>query len=1164
MTKINRLSISGFKSFANKTDVILDNRFNCVLGPNGSGKSNISDALCFVLGRISAKSMRAEKAANLIFNGGKKKRPADKGTVEIVFDNKDKIFSSPDEELVISRTITKKGNSVYRINGKKHTRTEVLELLGTAKIDPDGYNIILQGDINRFVDMAPMERRKIIEGISDISIYEEKKHKAVLELNKVDDKLNSAEIILKERKTYLRELKKDRDQALKFKELKDQIDSNKATYLHMQITGKTKEKEGHDSHVSGYQKNISEIETKIEKLKEHSQKNKEEIKKLNQEIESKGEKEQIKVHRNLEELKVKLAENRTRISNLKDELTKIAQRKLQINEELKESDQKVVGLDKEKQDLQKQLDSKTNQQKEIENKISQFKKKNKLETSSNLETEIEEKDKLIEEKQEEIQKIRHNQQDLLREKDKIEYQLETLGERVKKVKEIEKQNQNQITLLKNQKNLFKKITDELNKSLDEDSSLASQLSNAKKKLSSIHEQHAKISAKSLSAQEKLMHNIGVKKILDQKGKMRGIHGTISQLGKVNKKYSFALETAAGAKTNFIVVEDDKVAADCIKYLKQNKFGSASFIPLNKINAGSISPENKKLANLPGASDFAINLIDFDARYKKAFAYVFGDTLVVDDINMARKIGIGKVKMATLDGDLAERSGVMRGGFRKKIMATSFTEKDAEDELKAIEGSLSESQAMVASLENKRENNENQISSLRNKRSELEAEVIKLEKSLHLDMGDLDASKEQKKELSGRLVEVDQQLLSIQKNISLVNKELAEAKTRRQFLKTEVSQLKDPKLLAQLSAFEESRNKFREDLATIRNEIKNIDVKKNEMILPERTKFLDILKQHNKEEETFKQEIEQLKQKISGGEEELKVKEKESKEFYSKYKELFNKREKFSNEATQKEEEIEKLRDRHRTFEIEINKFSLKNAEVKAKLAALEEEYKQYKNAPLLKNKSEEELKKEINKFEVMLSQISAVNMKALEIYEKVEGEYQNLMDKKQSLYTEKGDIMLMMNEIETKKKDQFLGTFNTVNENFQRIFSTLFKKGTAHLDMDNPDDPFEGGLNIKVKLTGKRFMDIKSLSGGEKTLTALSFIFSIQEHQPASFYVLDEIDAALDKHNSETLAKLIKSYSDGAQYVMISHNDSIISEADNLYGVSMNEHGISKVTSLKI
>jgi len=1163
MTKINRLTIQGFKSFAHKTDVPFDNKFNCILGPNGSGKSNIGDALCFVLGRLSAKSMRAEKAANLVFNGGKKKRPADKGSVEIVFDNQSRIFPSQDNEITISRTITKSGTSVYRINGKKHTRTEILDLLSSARINPDGYNIILQGDINRFVDMPPVERRKIIESISDISLYEEKKHKALLELNKVDEKLNNAEIILKERKTYLRELKKDRDQALKFKDLKEKIDSNKATYIHHQIKDKTKTKEQFDSQISTHQNKIKKTQEKINNLKQQIQKNKEQIKTFNREIEQKGEKEQIKVHKNIEELKVELTKSKTRISTLKDELTKIAQRKHQFNQELKEHDQKITELETQKQNIHHQLNKKTNEQKLIEEKISQFKRKNKLEDSQNLEKDIEDKDQLIEQKQEEIQKIRQEQQDLFRKKDRIEYQLQTIDERIRKVNQIERQNKNQITQLKNQKTLFKQITSKLNQCLDQDSSFASQIGSARKKLIPLQEKQAKLNARNLTAQEKLFHNLAVKKILEQKNKIRGIHGTVAQLGKVNKKYALSLETAAGSRTNYIIVENDKVAAQCIKYLKQNRFGTASFIPLNKIRYPDISPENKKLAKLSGVHDFALNLIKFDPRYQKAFAHVFGNTLVVDNLAAARKIGIGKTRMVTLDGDLAESTGVMRGGFRKKT-TTSFTEKDSEDELKAIESSIDETQSILLALDNKRQANEKEISHLRNQKSELEAEIIKLEKTLHLDTSDLDATKEQKQELNKNLIQINQKLSQIQKTITSINQELAELKTKRQLIRTEISQLKDPKLLAQLSAFEESKNKFREDLATFKNEIKNIDLKITELIIPEKNKILAILKQHQKEEENFNREIFELKTKVSYQEKDLKIKEKESVEFYSKYKALFNQREKLSNEITHKEEETEKLRDRNRSSEIEINKISLKNAEVKARLAALGEEFSRYKNAPLLKNKSEEDLKKEINRFEVMLSQMSAVNMKALEIYEQVEVEYQKLIDKKQNLHKEKEDVLLMMSEIETKKKDQFLKTFNLTNQNFQRIFSSLFRKGNAHLELENPENPFEEGLNIKVKLTGNRFMDIKSLSGGEKTLTALSFIFAIQEHQPASFYILDEIDAALDKHNSETLSKLIRTYSDKAQYIMISHNDSVISEADTLYGVSMDDDGISKVTSLKI
>ena len=433
MTKINRIAIHGFKSFAHKIDVPFNNKFNCILGPNGSGKSNIGDALCFVLGRISAKSMRAEKAANLIFNGGKKKTPATKAYVEIAFCNENKIFPHEDKEIIVNRTITKKGGSTYRINGKKHTRSEVLDLLSAAKINPDGHNIVLQGDIMRFVDMSPVERRKVIEEISDVSAYEEKKHKATLELNKVEDKLGNAEIILKERKTYLRELKKDRDQALKFKELKDQIDSYKATNLHLQIEEKEKIKAKHDQEMGNRHGKIGSAEKKIEKLLTTIKVNKEKVSTINKEIEQKGEKEQLKIHREIEDLKVALAEDKTRVSTLKDEINKIQQRKDQFGQELKDLDDKFSSSGTKQKELQQKIQQKNKEIVELEKSITAFKKKNKIESSQEIEEDLESKDKLIEQQQEEVQKIRLEQQELLREKDKIEYQLETIDEKIKKV-----------------------------------------------------------------------------------------------------------------------------------------------------------------------------------------------------------------------------------------------------------------------------------------------------------------------------------------------------------------------------------------------------------------------------------------------------------------------------------------------------------------------------------------------------------------------------------------------------------------------------------------------------------------------------------------------------------------------------------------------------------
>ena len=1163
MTKINRVVMHGFKSFAYQTAIPFDTKFNVVLGPNGAGKSNLGDAICFVLGRLSAKSMRAEKASNLIFNGGKAKKPATSASVEIAFDNSAKIFPSAGPEVVISRTINKDGSSTYRINGKKMTRTEVLDLLSAARINPEGHNIILQGDIMRFAEMSTLERRRTIEEISDVTVYEEKKHKALLELQHVEEKLNNAEIILKERKVYLQELKKDRDQALKFKELKEKVDSNRATLLHLQMQEKEELKAKYDAELQKHQGRVGAAEKEIESLKQKIAQARQKTADINQDIEQRGEKEQIQVHRDIEDLKVALAKDRTRISTLKDEINKIGQRQDQFQQEMKELEERSEAQGKQQRELEQALRQKQKELQDGERQIAEFKKKNKIEASRDLDRELEEKDLLIEQKQEEVTRIRQQQQDFLREKDKLEYQLQTLDERIRKVQEVEQDNKQQVQELQQKKNNFKSATLKLNQCLDQDSSWASQLANARKRLTELQEKQAQLQARSLTLQAGLSSNQALKAILDNKKRFSGVHGTVAELGRVDKKYALALESAAGNRMQHLVVDNDGTASECIKYLQAQKLGTASFIPLNKIRGRDISSENKALLKQSGVHDFAISVISFKPQYKKAFEYVFGDTLLVEDIDTARKVGIGKIKMAALDGSLAEASGVMRGGFLQRKSNLSFLEKDSPEELKKVERELGAQESMISNLQHRREANELEISALRHKRAELEADCIKLEKTLHLEDADLNATNELRKELTAQLKNAAENLARVQRDVNIINRELAELKSKKQTLRSQVSELRNPRLLAQLTAFEELRQKCREELVRLEGDLKNNQAHLEKMVAPEKEKIKEIIKQHGREEVQFTAEIAELSGKIKKGEKELAEKEKAGREFYSHYKEAFAQREKLSAEVSKEEIEIEKVREKSRTDEREINLISLKNAEVKARLAALQEEFSRFKDAEIFKNKSGPELQQEIAKFEVLLGQMSAVNMKALEVYEQVEREYGKLTEKKEGLEKEKTDVVTLMNEIETKKKGHFLKTFTQVNDNFQRIFGSLFTKGKAYLELDNEAKPFDDGLSVKVRLTGNRFLDIKALSGGEKTLTALAFIFAIQEYQPASFYVLDEIDAALDKQNSETLSKLVRSYADHAQYILISHNDAIISEADTLFGVSMND-GVSKVTSLKV
>ncbi len=1148
----------GFKSFAHKTEIPFDNKFNVILGPNGAGKSNVGDALCFVLGRLSAKSMRAEKASHLVFNGGRRGKPAQSAAVEITFDNSAKIFPEDAEEVTISRVINKDGNSTYRVNGKKRTRTEVLDLLAAARINPDGHNIVLQGDIIRFVDMSPLERRAFIEEISDVTVYEEKKHKALLELNKVEEKLNNAALILKERGVYLKELKEDRDQAAEFKELRNTVDANKATLLHLQLQEKQETGAAYDRDIQEKEAKVKEAETRIEALKEKIAGHKKEIEAINQEIEQKGEKEQLRVHRSIEELKVSLAEHRARISTLRDEISKIRQRKDQFQEEIGELKSKTATQTKQQRELEQSLVRKQKELKDIETAITQFKKKHNLESSREFELEMEKKEKSIEEREGIVQELRQQQQELLREKDKLEYQLQSIDERIGKVREVEKRHAKQLEQLQQRREDFKGITLRLTKCLDDDAGMAAQIANAKKNQEGIQETLADLHAKTRSIRANLATNNAIASIR----KRKGVYGTVAELGQVEKKYALALETSAGAKMQHLVVDNDKTAAECIIFLKEKKVGAASFIPLTKIKARKISNEDRELLKQKGVHDFALDVVSFKPQYRKAFEHVFGNTIVVENIDTARQVGVGRIKMAALDGNIAEESGVMRGGYITKKLMAGFQEKDSLEEAVKLEEEIGQMETVIAGLLSGREANEKEIAALRTQRAELEATIITLEKTLHLEDTDLNATAELKKELIAALQQTETKLKSLNSSISSRNKELAELKTGKQQLRSQLHELRDPRLQAQLAAFEESRQQCREAILQLEHDSKNSSTQMT-MIYPELEKIQEIIKQHDREEATFGTEIKELTEQIKVKVKELEQREKESTKFYSQYKESFAGRERISAAIGKIENGIESVREDVRTHERERNLLSLKNAEVRAKVAGLEEEFSRYKGIEIVKNKSPEQLRLEIEKFGSMLAKMSAVNMKALEVYEQVEKEFSSLIEKKRWLEKEKIDVLTLMNEIETKKKDHFMTTFTKVNDNFQRIFSSLFKKGKAYLQLDNPKNPFEDGLSVKVKLQGNRFLDIKSLSGGEKTLTALSFIFSIQEYQPSSFYVLDEVDAALDKHNSERLSQLIREYAENAQYVLISHNDAVISEADTLFGVSMNE-GISKVTSLKI
>ncbi len=1165
-TRINKMVMQGFKSFAKHTEVLFGGNFNCILGPNGAGKSNVLDALCFVLGKSSSRDLRAEKSANLIYNGGKLKKPAKQGEVSIYFDNTSKVFPTEEKEVKITRIVRENGQSIYKINDKAMTRQQITGLLSLAKIDPDGYNIILQGDIVRFVEMHPEERRILIEDIAGISLYEEKKHKAMLELEKVEQHLRETDLILTERHTYLKELKKDRDQALKYKEMSDNIKVNKASYLKIQIDKKDAEKKSVQEKIDDGNRNLADLREKIARLKSDNEDKKKQVEAISKEIEEKGEIEQVALNKEVESLKIDLTKHTSRIDTIKNELSKLKQRRNDLKSSIEETQDRIEQIAKDKKEYEGLIEAKNKDMEIINSKILKFKEKNKLDSVADIEKKVEDIDKKAEDLQREITSLREIQHNFIREKDRITHEIGLLDDRIKKVIDVEKEHRQQLDALKSKRQLFKDVTLELNKVLDEDSFMSVQISEARKKLNLISEETAKLRAKDITIKEFSRGDLAVKKILELKGKRPGIYGTVADLGNVSSKYAVALEVAAGQRIKSIVVENDKIAAELIQYLKDNRLGTATFLPLNKISGKEASDEAKKLLGAKGIHDLAINLVSFDPKFKKVFTYVFSDTVVVDSIHTATRLGIGKAKFVTLDGDVAEVSGAMHGGFRERRKeGFGFKEREVAESLEENEKKLQELSNLMDALEKKRTENESKLTELREKKAVLEGEIIKSETSMHLEPSDTDASRQQRKQLESGEKELDNEINRVNNKISEFNMVLTNLKIEKQKLRSMIAQLNDPTLLAELNTFEQKFKELSEEIIRLSSERKNLDAQIINIFMPEKEKTEKILKVIDKDEQEFENESKRLNEMVSQKEAALKEKESIAKEFYTKFKSLFTKQGKINEEIQKNEHAIDKIMEGSRQAEIKVNFHSLKNAEFVANLAALNQDFQQYEGVKLDLEKTEEQLKNEISKFERMMQDIGSVNMRALDVYDEAERQYNEFMEKKDRLAKEKEDVLAMMNEIEGKKKELFMKTFDVVNSNFKNFFTMLTTKGAeATMVLDNEENPFEGGLRINVKITGSKFLDIRSLSGGEKTMTALAFIFAIQEHEPASFYVLDEVDAALDKHNSERLAKLIRKYSEKAQYVMISHNDNVVSTADILYGVSMNEDGISQVVSLKI
>jgi len=1127
---IKSLHLRGFKSFNRKTDIHFCPNMNVILGPNGSGKSNIGDAICFVLGRTSSKDLRAENFSDLLFK--RKDTVASEGEVSIVLDNSDKIFPFEEKEVEIKRKIKKTGQTVYKINGKTATRQEVLELLALARVFPDGHNIILQGDIARFVDLKPIERRQIIEEIAGIAAYEEKKTRALSELSKVDERLREVHIVLREKESYMKNLDEEKKGAERYKELQNELKAAQSGELALRLKNAKAKHTECTKAIETKLIDINNVKLDIEIQTKKVIQLKTQLENLEAEIQKKGGEESLALQKEVERLKVESANARALLSTSIRELDRILQRQRDLEQNLTSIEQKISRTEAERKDTLKKLEG-------LKSELEKLKEPTDISKSlKELESSLTAIEKDLESLQKEKNASFESSTQLKAKRQTIEAELSQLNQKKSFLKSSTKEIEQ-----------IKKRLDELGKSLEsktkEQTSLAIQIGELKKKIIQKEEFLARTKAQTVAVQE-LIHKDNVIRFLKER-KIKGLIGTVAELGKSPKEYSVALSVAGGNRLKNIVVEDSETAIKCLELLKQNKVGVATFLPINELVSPKIEIP-KTILNKEGVFGLASELIECEPKYRKLFSYIFRDTLIIKNIDTARNVGLGKHRLVSLDGDLFETSGAITGGYRSSTPQYF----EPKENLKELEQELEELQNQLPALEKKKNTNDADILKLQAERLELEA---KLKISIGSDK-ELQALLKRESELSEELKKLSSEIDRLEKNFSDVSKKIEQLQSQRQEILRKL-QTRDTSSTERIEQLSKQISELEAKLAALSATLENA-------LLPEKANILRVLKELEKEKKSFDSQKDELEKKISLLNSELEKKEAEQEEFHGKLKQAFEEQANLSNLLRETQASLDAAKLKLTSLEQEKNNLVIEAAQYAAELSSLEEELRAYEGVSPKEFKTLEDAKNKIKDIQAKIENLGPINMRALEVFQDVLKEYNELAVRVAKLQEEKQSILQIIEEVESKKTEAFTKTFIQVNENFSKIYQKINNRYVGELALENVQKPFEGGVVVELKDAKKKRVSPTALSGGEKVLVALAFIFAIQEFEPAPFYLLDEVEAALDKLNSEQVAHLLKEYSKKAQIIVISHNDATISEGNVLYGVSMTKEGESTVVGLKL
>ena len=1159
---IKQLEIDNFKSFANKVDIPMLKGFTTISGPNGSGKSNIIDSILFALGLSTSRTLRAEKLFHLISTYNKR----NEAYVKVTFGDTD------DGDFSVARRIRKSSqgfNSIYYLDDKIATLSDIHAKLEKYNITPNSYNVMMQGDVMSITNCTPNERRKIIDEIAGVADFDRRIEQATGELDTVEKRVVNSTLILNEVNTRLEQLKEEKEVALKYQKLKDEKTGLESQINTVKFFDLRRNLEKAHENILEFTKRKKEEEVKAKDLEERLKLIKEKYDEISKTITEKGEGHQLELKQKAEEIKGSISRKNASIAyadkQIQDNLKTIENTKNGIEvqkEKIKDSELKISL----KQDEIKGIEKNIEEQKAILHKI--------LEDMSGLsetaEKHIEKRNSL----RKELEDLQDKETKLIQKQAPMEAELSSkkkaLEDASNKMKELEAFKEN-FSETKSAKEL---LIEQLGKELDDFKIILKntlyEYDKTKNEITDMDYdlQAARKKIYQLEAVKQANEDANLGRAVDTivNANIQGVHAPLVKLGQVDEEYSTAMEIAVGGRMSHIVVDDEHVASTCIELLKSSNAGRATFVPLNKIVR---CPKSLNLPKDKGVIDFAINLIDFDDEYLNAFYYAVGDTLVVEDRAAANKL-IGKYRMVTLSGDLFEKSGSITGGAVRKT-GLKFSQ-NSDSEIDNYRAKLKEMESKYAALISKRSNLETKMEDVRGKYSnsttefnKAKLELTNLETSFANTQQNIDEKENFIKTTEPEITALEKALDKIEEEHITISDKMTDVQTSI----TEVEKLlndADLKDLKEKTAGVEAEIKrYEKNMADANHEIEGLHQRIDFMntTISSHKETIDRSEKSNCELELDKAKF---NEEIKGLNEQLEVLEIQIKEITEKLGELLKQRDEINNDLVKVEtdknlkandiekiaEQIESFKARRRELEpqLEETKNILEEAGVNvADLTPVE--------------MSIDEITSRIQRLQKRMDELGAVNMKALEDFENVSARQQELQAQIDTLSREREQILERMKGYEDLKKETFLKTYNVLNENFKDIFHKL-SDGEGTLILENEEKPFEGGLDIEAQPRDKKKQRLAGMSGGEKALTALSFVFAIQKYMPAPFYAFDEVDASLDGINVEKLAHIVQSQSESTQFIVVSHRKPMIESANRTIGVTQKEKGISKVTGVKL